>query len=827
MIHRLNSLCGMVECCSPVVIQQLCGQPNDPKVPEQRMLETIRAFEAWDVEGGSDSVLIGISDSGVLQDHEDLKDAIHVNVAEIPDNGVDDDGNGYVDDYRGYNFCTERDGTPPGNTFNPVEGHGTGVSGICAAVVNNGIGVAGVANMCRIVPLKTMPNNINGIVFGYESMIFCATNQIPVMNCSWGSHSKSCIDESVVAYTIARGTAIVAAAGNHGTATAFYPGSYPGVLNVGVSDPDDAVIAMTGHGPTVDVMAPGQWTVTTSNDGTYGGFCCTSGSSPIVAAVVGLVRSRYPNLSPLQACALVRESAKPSPWTRIEGTVRKDLLPYGRLDALGAVTQPPDSLPSIEWDSVITRTDSPDGRWGVGDTISVTMYGTNVLADWDMEGISALRVEASATPAIELLGASERDVSLALKTGDHLVIEGLQCLVTRATDSTAYLLGTLHGKTNAGAVHERPIQIGIVPQPAFRTVANNVLKVSLGDRGRIGNTDISLGQGAGLTYKQFCGQLFEGGLIVGAGERVVDAVRAERGSNNHFLSVKPYANPDPMTVVFTDANAPDSLRLGIEVMVHTTIADGTAGMLVMDVTLTNTSDSTLQEVGCGWFMDWDLGTNPVFNYADGVTSKHASAVELGGTGAGEPKVLQYATTYHSDGTVLYAAIDNATTYGGFPLTRKSNLLRGAETGKQFDDRDVAAFTGVRFTWPLQPGAQRVFRQVILIDEDANRLVDLVDLEETVAHPQDSLLNLYGQGTLGEPYPNPSAETVCLPLPAGIQYPATLGICDVQGRTVWSEDFHAQAPSIITISVAGFSAGSYEVRLSDPAGVRGASMLILR
>jgi hypothetical protein len=245
MARMLVLGCTDIEVAEPVTVGRLTGEPNDSLVSQQPMLTTIRAFDAWDVEGGDTLVLIGISDSGVLQEHEDLAPSLHTNWREVPNNGVDDDNNGYIDDYRGYNFGTALDSTAYGNTFNKREGHGTGVAGICGAAANNGIGIAGVAGACRMVPLKTMPDNINGILYGYESIMYCALNGIHVVNCSWGGFSKSCIDEDVIAYAVERGTAVVAAAGNHGTTAPFYPAAYEGVLSVGVTDPEDNVIGMS------------------------------------------------------------------------------------------------------------------------------------------------------------------------------------------------------------------------------------------------------------------------------------------------------------------------------------------------------------------------------------------------------------------------------------------------------------------------------------------------------------------------------------------------------------------------------------------------------
>ena len=96
----------------------LTGEPNDPQIDQQDLLRTLNMYEAWDIEEGDRNVIIGISDSGVLQEHEDLTDNIFVNEGEIPNNGIDDDGNGHIDDHRGTNFAYLDDGTDPGNTNN-------------------------------------------------------------------------------------------------------------------------------------------------------------------------------------------------------------------------------------------------------------------------------------------------------------------------------------------------------------------------------------------------------------------------------------------------------------------------------------------------------------------------------------------------------------------------------------------------------------------------------------------------------------------------------------------------------------------------------------
>ena len=723
MCAWLRPGCSAVEIAEPFVVSHITAEPDDPQRTDQAMLALINVYEAWDIEEGSDTVLIGISDTGVLQTHEDLKDALFINSGEIPNNNIDDDSDGYVDNYNGYNFCTLDDGTAPGDTYNSREGHGTGVAGICGAVVNNGVGIAGVANKCKLVPLKTMPNTIGGIVYGYESMIYCAVTGVDIINCSWGSQSRSCIDESVVQYAIARGVAVVAAAGNHATAAPFFPAAYKGVLGVGVTDAGDNVIGMSAVGPTVDIMAPGQGTRTTSNDGTYGGFCCTSGAAPIVSGVLGLIRSKYPTLTPLQACAIAREAVTQSPWVSIPDDKTPALLPLGRLNARTSVSVRPDSVPSVEIDTVVVSATSDDTRWTVGDTLLASIVVRNVLATWTPTTVSIDLAPFSPLLSVGVVpaGAAQTPEGIVLTSGETYSVL-VPLLVTRDTDTSSFI--RMRMQSGAGATTQ--VLAAITPSPAFRILRNDVLTLSVGDNARIGNVDIDRAQGTGLLYRGYCGQLYEGGLMVGAGGRVVSAVRAVRGIDDHFLPVKRFTRPDPLRGIVRDDKAPDSLRLGIEVQQVVHIASGDTGVFVSDITLKNVSDSTLRDVAAAWFLDWDLGNQPVQNRTELVeynTAEHRGVQGVWSTSAGAPYVACATMSVHSDAAPICAGINNATTYDGFSVSEKDSLMRSGASIQHASQADIAVVSGMRFTSAIPSGGVRTFRMVWSIDLD-----DVADLE---------------------------------------------------------------------------------------------------
>ncbi|HLP27998.1 MAG TPA: S8 family serine peptidase [Candidatus Didemnitutus sp.] len=819
MIAMLHVGCGPIDCAAPWCVMELAGEPNDPQRDRQALLQTISIFDAWDVESGSDTVVIGISDSGLRQDHEDLRSVLYERKGELPDNELDDDGNGYVDDNRGYNLCAVDGDTSFGNTFNPNNNHGTGVGGICGAAVNNNIGISGIARNCRLFPLRTMPDNSTGIVYGYESIMYCALNEIDVVNCSWGGQSPSCIDEDVVAYAIARGTAVVAAAGNHGSASPFYPASYDGVLSVGVVDPADNVISMSGHGPLVDVMAPGHDSWTTDNDGLYFGFCCTSGSAPIASALVALVRSKHPTLDPLEACAMVRESVDERPWKDIPVSVDSLLLPRGRVNALLAVTNSPDSVVSIVLDTVAFRAASGAQRWTVGDTVLATVSMTNSLAPWTISQRSNVALAGTSLPGVRPVTTST-ELGIEAKRGEDIALTPLSFVVERQTDTAAYAVLDLIGFDVNDVPVDRRFSFSITPSPAFTTLYNQRMLVSIGDRGRIGNTDIQRGQGAGLTYGQFCGQLYEGGLMVYANNRVVDAVRAKRGVNDHFLPVKRFVTPDEHRGIVRDDDAPDSLKIGVEVELHIEL-DSSASLLIIDATVTNTSMQTLHDLTVAWFYDWDLGTQPSKNstWLAGDGSQIVAS-----TKGLEPVVVLRTASRYQDARPVHCGLDNTTTYGGFTTEMKLKIFEDPDSVQYGAENDVSVIVGMRFVSPVPPGHRRSFRHVVAIDTTIENAMEIASKGDTQALPVDTLF--VSGGTLV--FPNPTASVLYVPVENVAFGAAEFTIHNALGQVVQQLSLHDISSAFIQpIDVSYLASGTYEIRYSDDLQLRSWPFVVVR
>ncbi|MCK4236778.1 MAG: S8 family serine peptidase, partial [Candidatus Krumholzibacteria bacterium] len=298
----------------------------------------IDAPEVWEIEKG-DSVIIGVIDSGVDWGHEDLSTNIWENPGEIPNNGIDDDGNGYVDDIRGWDFVN--------NDNNPMDdaGHGTHVSGTIAAIGNNGVGVVGVSWSARIMPLKFLSASGSGTtgnaILAVEYATMMGAN---LTSNSWGGGGFSSALRDAIAAADDAGILFVASAGNDGRNTDInphYPSCYDldNIISVAWTDHNDNLHTFSNYGATsVDLGAPGNNIYSSLPGNSYGYKSGTSMATPHVSGVVSLFWSKYPGATHLHAknCILAAVDTIPA---LIGKTVTG-----GRLNAFMAISEP-DSIP--------------------------------------------------------------------------------------------------------------------------------------------------------------------------------------------------------------------------------------------------------------------------------------------------------------------------------------------------------------------------------------------------------------------------------------------------------------------------------------------------
>lgn len=244
-------------------IDEITLTPNDPDISQQYFLNIINAFSAYDKSTGDTSVVVAIVDTGTELDHPDLQGKLAYNYND-PIDGIDNDFDGYVDNYQGWDFAN--------NDNDPSESendHGVHVAGIAAAATNNSVGVAGVGFNTKYLPVKV--GNNKSITHGYAGIVYAADQGADIINCSWGGSSYSQLANDVVNYaTYNKGALVVGAAGNNGQEMMFFPAAYEAVMAVCATDQYDTKAAFSNYGYYIEIAAPGDRIYSTKRNGTYG-----------------------------------------------------------------------------------------------------------------------------------------------------------------------------------------------------------------------------------------------------------------------------------------------------------------------------------------------------------------------------------------------------------------------------------------------------------------------------------------------------------------------------------------------------------------------------
>lgn len=368
-----NSL-KTVEYAEPNFIYRSTIIPSDSYFNNQWYLKKIKAHEAWNIQREASDIVIAIIDTGVQINHPDLRDNIWLNKKEIPNNGIDDDLNGFIDDINGWDFVNNvADPEPKFNTGYTQNGiiHGTIVAGIAAASGNNASGISGVSWNTKIMPLKALDDNGAGdtrdIIKAIDYAIF---NRADIINFSFVGFGYSQSLENAIRRAYKAGIIVVAAAGNEEGETSdgyfldevpMYPvcndGNYGENMVIGVAATDslDQKAKFSGHGfRCIDISAPGVSIFGTSVynkdkffntlyfDKYYDGYWSgTSMAVPMVSAAVALVEAANPMLSRKEVVDIIVKNSDNINRLNPDFLGR---MGYGRLNVLGAVSAAKDRL---------------------------------------------------------------------------------------------------------------------------------------------------------------------------------------------------------------------------------------------------------------------------------------------------------------------------------------------------------------------------------------------------------------------------------------------------------------------------------------------------
>lgn len=813
----------------PYYVAQVQGVPNDPLFAQQAAMATMKVAAAWDLHPGDPNVVIAISDNGVDQTHEDIAGSLWTNTGETPNNMVDDDGNGAIDDYQGYNFAWQDDGTQPGNTTNNRSaGHGTKVAGIAGATVNNSKGMAGVAGRCKIFPMKTARADGGGIVYGYQSLIYAAQQGFKVVNCSWGLlKPASPVDQAVIDYCLANDLVVIASAGNHGSGitgdgwdSLNYPSSYDGVIGVGETTSSDVATGSTGLGKNAMVMAPGRNALSTVSGGGYSTDTeGTSFAAPMAAGIAALIRSKYPDLNPRQVGSLLRRTADD---ISAKNSGLGDMIP-GRVNAQRALATDPASTAALRVEeTVITHTDgTPADRFKDGDTL---LFSVSLINDLAATGAMTYTLSVSDENSWSVSLVNDAATSDPIASGSTRLVGPFTIVVNSFTD----LPCIFDLRMADDAAYDDHALIYVMPSPIMSTMSNVSLVYSVGDDGTFGySSSLTSRQGIGFNWKPTQALISPSGFLLSEG-----GTRALKAYNNltntsDFTAEKRFILPDRERGVMSDANVSASKKIGVRIAQRFTFPSADAAATVISVNIENTNASDLTDLAAGYFLDWDIG------YA-GQSNTTRSAPEALPTSFREMGAAQLFARDGVPAVVVCAAVSAELSFepqsAGMMLGQYIDdddgitdadvvmLLSSGESIQTTQTGDACGVSGMRFPGVTAPGQVRSFMIVIGVgatEEEATTLV-----RETIEDPSSVAENAGGQFRI---VPNPTSDRVEI---MGLEEPFGWTIVDMMGTVVNGGRVDTPMP-LSHIDVTLLPTGRYQLMITNNHGVRSTPLIIVR
>jgi serine protease len=705
---------GYIELAEPIYRQKMLGggdvlefTPDDEELAKQYYLTNIHAYDAWGVTQGSEDVVIAIVDSGVDSSHPDLASKLYINEGEVPDNGVDDDHNGFIDDYRGWDFSgpvrvSERtdpnykgDNDPTVFKAGPGFSHGTQVAGVAAAATNNEIGIAGVGFNAKLLFTKHYADNQPSTDRAYDTntfdgVLYAALQGARIINCSWGSYNRSQIAQELINYvTEDLGCLVVAAAGNKWEEQFVYPASYDNVLSVAALR-ENNVIAYT-YNKAVGLSAPGIAIRTTDFGGGYTTIDGSSFSAPMTCGAAALVASMFPEYSGRQLGEQLRVTADRSLYTVSSNAEAryKNKLGSGLLDVHASLTRTSPSLRVLKYDlldsdgNIAKPGDNARLFFDIRNYLETTTSAVEITISTTDPSVNITR--SKITPGAINGGKTMRNTAMPFEiTLNSNLVEGqvIDLLVTFSDGD-----------------YQDYQYISFVPNLPYRTMEENKIKTSIATAGRIGFANAAESQGGiGFSYNNQS-MLFEMGLILGsAADDILNCVRGAvvNQYDQDFVSTSQIRKTVPgkdadaeINGSFSDTDDVSAQHVRVNYSTHVWRGTPYDKFVVVEYTVTNAQTTPMNDFYVGLFADWDVSSQGAQDAAG-----WDADTRVGYVYAKAPSTLPYAGIQVLNGTPNYYAIDNDPLVSDNPF----GLYDGFTDAEKFtaisSDRTVAGAAAV-------------------------------------------------------------------------------------------------------------------------------------
>ena len=623
-----------IEWAEPDYLFPLLYNPNDPRIGSQPFINKINLIDAWDISKGSRDISIAIIDGGIEFNHPDLRANLKINVLDTSMNNFDDDGNGYDDDGYGFDFVGVNQNNPvwdpdplPLSPCNASLSHGTMITGLAAAVTDNGEGGAGAGFNSTFIPIKATSDSNSTIVLsaalkGFE---YAKKRKANIILCAWGSTTNSfALRDIVNKITFNEGILIVAAAGNTNGEVYIYPAAYPEVLSVTALSNDFLFSGTLTNNCEVDIAVPTS-SLSTHCDLNYYSPTefPTSQACAIVAGVCALIKATFPSYTPSQIEQKIRISADDI-FNIPSNRPYKGKIGNGSLNAFKALTV--NNLPAIRYVSATPIT-TPQ----IGQNFILNLQLKNYLFN-----SAALQYKfKSDDPDAQQVNPNDWSIPISLSTlQENQVNIDIQVFITATKNKI--IRGYIQFRDTTLSYADQQCYSFVV-DPTYSKIGVGQVSTTINSVGNFG-CDTRFGfnrQGIGFEYIDE-NYIREGGFLIGRNKtQVVDNIlkRVEIpmrpvvfNPDSDFIAtsniqiIAPGAKADQESFTqFNDNGANSDEKMNVSIKQHTYSNKNSPDSLyvIFEYTIKNLGDILLDSVHIGLYADWEIGNttnNDTANY---------------------------------------------------------------------------------------------------------------------------------------------------------------------------------------------------------------------
>ncbi len=837
MIMTQNS--DLLEWAEPDFVYEMDYIPNDPNMGNQWHITKIKSFQAWDITQGDTNVIVGIVDSGSDLDHPDLQANIWKNLDEIPGNSIDDDGNGYVDDWIGWDFIGN--GSGPDNdpqVYGSNCDHGSHVSGCASQVTDNNTGGAGIGFKTKLMISKHgNDNDFSGaggsslIYNSNDGIVYCYQNGAKVINCSFSSPSFSSLQQNVINNAWSNGTIVLGSSGNQSSNAPRYPAACNNALSVAASNSNDIKAGFSNWHSTVDVTGPGDAIFSTLWNNTYASLSGTSMSTPITAGIVALLWAKNPSWTQQEIVDRLLLSVD-SIYNIPGNAPYAGGLGTGRVNAFKSLYD----APIIEIQNV-TPSDSlfgnNDGIFDINEEVSIKFTAKNT---WVAGNDISLRLTSS-DPNVEIVTDSiylGNVGAYASQTVEHNATFKIKAKPGCPFDHTAQLKITA---TQNASVDDISGTVNVSLRQGFAVHDANAMKLALTNDGAIGKKPEAYGSGL-MIGNSPTNHIYESGLMIGiSNTQVSDMTRREQAPANvadtDFVAINAYTlNPGLSAEdgygLFNDDGA-GSNKIGVTVDARSYVFNSNSSdssSVILRYKITNNNASAINNMFVGIMSAYQ--PNGSFNTN---VSNYDAATKMGYTYSNANNNLYLGTALLSDQTIGFKAYSMVEMFNGFtPQEKWDALSNGVVNTTMGPSPNCYVISAGPIS--LAAGESTIIGFAVVKGNDLNDLI--ANRNTALSHWSSVGINQISQTIpekyeLMQNYPNPfnpaTKITFALPKKDFVK----LSVYDILGRRVAdlvNEELNAGTFEY-TFNGAALSSGMYFYRIETTGFVQTRKMLLVK